>query len=183
MQLVYDHHGTERDKARNRNKYLSKKLWAVRDAFFTSLGLALSTETDGGFEVTGFLWLSFEAAIVFLTKSGFIFLISGGLLKIPDLPPLACNIFCFSTWVFKHLFENQTISIFMPLKTQFIINSAEEDARLTSCTNSCFIAKVSMWCLNWWPCQIVRKAISIIPEGKLQWSDAKTKETETKPWN
>lgn len=41
-------------------KYLSKKLRALRDAFFTSLGLgfevvAFSTETDGGFEVTGFL--------------------------------------------------------------------------------------------------------------------------------
>lgn len=42
------------------SNYLSKKLRAVRDAFFTSLELgfevvAIPTETDGGLEVIGFL--------------------------------------------------------------------------------------------------------------------------------
>jgi len=42
------------------SNYLSKKLRALRDAFFTSLELgfdvvAVPTETDGGLEVTGVL--------------------------------------------------------------------------------------------------------------------------------
>lgn len=59
LNCLVENDSDEKNDIKSSN-YLSKKLRAVRDAFFTSLELgfevvAMPTETDGGLEVIGFL--------------------------------------------------------------------------------------------------------------------------------
>lgn len=59
LNCLVENDSDEKNDIKSSN-YLSKKLSAVRDAFFTSLELgfevvAMPTETDGGLEVIGFL--------------------------------------------------------------------------------------------------------------------------------
>lgn len=59
LNCLVENDSDEKNDIKSSN-YLSKKLRAVRDAFFTSLEqgfevVAMPTETDGGLEVIGFL--------------------------------------------------------------------------------------------------------------------------------